>query len=244
MPPPLSLENIRLSLPDWCGVHKVGEVVRVHVHDEIGVTGSDADSLLAEIGDASKIQLCITDCYGGSADTALRIVDALKDRKVEVIIRGKCFSAGMIIAMAGQHISIHEGAELLIHGPQVVALLTLSGVERVATSLRNIYVQLLELFSNRTGQDVCLVDEWLSHDTRFTPETALAVGLVDQVLTAPHNPETPLPIVARPTPTRGPTEEERLFHSFLAAFGPIQTRNKGEFVRAIQTWVNTKVNEL
>lgn len=82
-------------------------------------------------------------------------------------------------------------------------------------------------------------------DHDLTPEECLQFGLVDELF-VPHPPEiksAELPSAGR-SMAQGPTDEERLFQTFLTAFGTLQVRNRIGFGQELAQWFRSKVKEV
>ena len=91
------------------------------------------------------------------------------------------------------------------------------------------------------------VSEWLSKDTWFDAEQAVAVGLADEIAEPP-----PLPPLARlrrsaalapKAESKEPTEQERFFQTCLAAFGKLSVCDKAAFGKRLAEWFQTSVRE-
>ncbi|UOQ53046.1 Clp protease ClpP [Hymenobacter cellulosivorans] len=140
--------------------------------------------------EVTSICLEIGTCFGGSVTHGLEIYNYLKGLGLPIRTRilSLAASMGSVIPLVGDVVEIEQTAQVLVHGPSGYA----GGTVREATSglkqlsdlhniLRNVYVA-------RTGQPVAVVEEWMSKDTWFTADEALALGLVTTVLPlAPKN---------------------------------------------------------
>jgi len=123
---------------------------------------------------------------GGSVAEAVAIYNLLRTwpAGVTIDILGWALSAATLIAMAGSRIRMHETSLLMVHAP----LMSASGnagelrqnaeiLDQVATTMRAAY--------GRTKQSESVISNWLAgEDHWFTPEQALAVGLVDEIISA------------------------------------------------------------
>ena len=168
------LKNARLSLPNWFTIHRSNGKVVVRIGNEIGIASSAKD-LLAELDGETDIALRI-DSTGGSSTDALLLFDKLQGRVTTATITGKCFSAGVLLAMLAPHIRIEAGATMMIHPPCDWVYGQIADHEFAVKQLEAITARLREILLQRTEQTPEVVESWLSGlDFTSQPEEAQAV---------------------------------------------------------------------
>ena len=227
--------HARLAKPEWFGVHRTGPKAFVRIEGEIGLSGRSAGELLAAVGAAAEISVFINST-GGDTGAAREIHEGLAGRDVRVEIVGNCFSAAAIVALAGSRIQMHRAACLMVHKAQLFVFGSAEDLECGARRVRKLNAWLHNLLAVRTEQAPAVVRGWLAKDTFFDPASALLVGLVDEIVedVGPGlGAALPAPGLLEP----GLTDDEKLFHSFLAALGRITVRDKPAFLRAVAAWI-------
>ena len=134
---------------EWFQVHQRNGEVRLHVTGEIGI-GPDWRKLIDAIGNAEKITLEIRDCIGGNSLVAFAFVEAFQGSISQSIIRGKCHSAGVILALAGSRVVMEKSAELLLHSPTTFAYGGATELANQSRALESVTRQLVEMLHRRT----------------------------------------------------------------------------------------------
>lgn len=119
---------------------------------------------------------------GGEVYSAFGIVDLIENfpKPVDIIAVGHCMSAGMTILQAGTRRAATLNTHLLIH----------FGTETHDTKDQqkhhnSLEAKMIEQFVNRTGKSKRVVNKWISKESYFTAQEALAAGLIDEVLSKP-----------------------------------------------------------
>ena len=225
---------VRLPAPQWFAVHRIDSKAIVRIDGEIGLTGATAGELLAVIGDAAEVYITINS-IGGDSNAGIEIHDGLAGRNVSVEIIGHCYSAATTIALAGSQIKMRRDALLMIHKAQLFVFGSAEVLDCGARRLRRLNTRLHRLIALRTGQPAAVVADWLSRDSYFSADEALAAGLVHVITEVGPAPQTGAEAESASMP--GQTEDEALFYSLLRAMGPINVRCKAEFSRAVNAWL-------
>jgi hypothetical protein len=129
-----------------------------------------------------------------------------------------------------------------VHQPVNFVLGNASQLRFNADRLDGICTRFEQIISSRTKQPLGRVREWVGAETCFSAAEALAVGLVDEIITEPVMPPA---VIAASDDTRpdADTENELLFTAWLSAFGKLQVRNRDKFTRNLADWVNQNVAE-
>ena len=122
---------------------------------------------------------------GGDVWTGSEIYTALKNHlgHVTVEIHSLCASIATVIASAGDTVKMAPVAQYMIHGAYMVAQGNRGDMEqhaeflgKVDTTIRNAYRLKAK---NVTDEQL---KEWMEKDTWFTPQEALEMGFVDEIM--------------------------------------------------------------
>lgn len=125
---------------------------------------------------------------GGSVFAGRAIEQALRDHPAKVIahVDGVAASAAAFIAMGADEVVMGKGALMMIHKAWSLAYGNADDLISAAALLEKIDSTQVQTFVDRTGQSAEQVNEWLSAETWFTADEAVAAGFADRVAeTAP-----------------------------------------------------------
>ena len=89
----------------------------LHFDGQLGF--GSIDCFLDAIKKASAVSIWFYHCDGGSVSDALRIVGALRGRRVEATVVNHCGSAFTLIMAAADERRMIQGSRLMVHPPQV-----------------------------------------------------------------------------------------------------------------------------
>jgi len=137
-----------------------------------------------------SIRLDFGTCYGGSVFAGLEIYNYLKSLEIPIKARimGMVASMGTLIPLVADEIEVDQSVMFMVHGPSGGADGTVTALRSALTSLESYHETLRDIYVTRTGQPVEVVEEWMSKDTWFKAEEALALGLCTKVI--PLTPRT------------------------------------------------------
>jgi ATP-dependent protease ClpP protease subunit len=137
---------------------------------------------LKKLGDVKTIQLRI-DSAGGSAFTGISIYNQLQRHpaRIEVTVDGIAASIASIIAMAGDTITMGEGAQLMIHDASTISWGNAAEMERTAVLLNSISGELAKIYARRSGRHEAEFRTLMRAETWFTADEAVAAQLADRV---------------------------------------------------------------
>jgi ATP-dependent protease ClpP protease subunit len=223
--------------PDWFSVEIHGDTAHVKIFGEIGLHGQRAEDLLAQIANVENVNFTILDCIGGCGLAALLLHDGLDGCTVTCDIIGRCFSAGILVALSAGQIRIAESARLMVHTPRAWLFADEAELTKAAEQIRLCKSRIRAMLMARLFHDLgSCVDHWLSdgQDHFFTAVQAKAIGLADEVFTLPA--ETNIKPTADTLPPRRETDDEILFRDFLRAFGRIEVFDRAGFIRNLNAW--------
>jgi ATP-dependent Clp protease protease subunit len=127
---------------------------------------------------------------GGDVMAGAEIYSALREHsmngegKVHVIVTALAASAASIIAMAGDRISMHPVAYMMIHNPWTIAMGDAKELRKTAKTLDVISEGLVTAYEQRTGKDREELKKMLEAETWMSAVTCVEEGFADEILTA------------------------------------------------------------
>lgn len=159
--------------------------VDLFLYDAIGGWfGIEAESLVKEIKgiDASTINVRINS-PGGDAFDARAIHTALVQHPARVVshIDGLAASAATMIALAGDHVEMAEGAFFMIHKAWTLWLGNADEMRAMADLLDKVDDSLIRDYAGKTGEADGQIREWMAAETWFSAEEAKAAGFADAI---------------------------------------------------------------
>lgn len=174
---------------DLCGkIHaKEGETPTIYLYDVIdsdpywGFTDSQMVELLAQI-DSEEFNLRINS-PGGDVFVARAMFSQIAQHKakVNVFIDGLAASAATYVALAGNHITMTEGAFWMIHNAWTLAVGDKNDFKQVASDLDKVDQSIANDYQRATGAEISQITDWMDAETWFDANDAKEVGFVDSV---------------------------------------------------------------
>lgn len=163
----------------WC-VKEEGAIADVYIFDFIG----DSDQLCEKLcgTKAPCINLWLNST-GGNALEMLKILGALsgmvEDKAICTVVSGLAASASSVLAVAGERVCITDDAFFAIHSayPEKNKQIKVPEQEQDAF---NLYIA--QIFNTKTGIPINQLRSWMKQDTLFTPQEALELGFVDEII--------------------------------------------------------------
>jgi ATP-dependent Clp protease protease subunit len=151
-----------------------------------GITSKAVQRELSANPNAKTIKILLNS-PGGDAFEGLAIQSLLKRHgaRVEVEIVGMAASAASIIAMAGDEISMHEGALMMIHEPWTFTVGNAAEMRTAADFLDKVNSSGLDVYTTRTGRDRDDVAEMLAAETWMTASEAVDAKFATAVIKQP-----------------------------------------------------------
>lgn len=118
---------------------------------------------------------------GGDVFDGVTIYNRLKqfDGTVNVFIDGLAASIASIIALAGDTITIGEGALYMIHLPWTWAMGNRMDLDNTVNRLLDVEEQLIGIYSKKTGLDRAEIKAMLEAETWLGADEAIEKGFVD-----------------------------------------------------------------
>jgi len=166
------------------------------LHERIIVLGTEVDDqvanrlcgqlLLLSAEDPRGVISLYINSPGGSVSAGLAIYDTMRliPNDVSTLALGLAGSMGQFLLSAGtpgKRFSL-PNAQILMHQGSAGFGGTAADVEIYAEQLERIGATLLRLISEHTGQPIETVERDSRRDRWFTPQEALAYGLIDHIL--------------------------------------------------------------
>ncbi|WP_188043672.1 head maturation protease, ClpP-related [Changpingibacter yushuensis] len=169
-----------------------GTSADVYVYDEVsnnpywGVSGKAFADQIGQL-DVDELNVFINS-PGGSAWDGVAIMNALRRHRatVNVSVDGLAASAASVVAMAGDHISMNRGSQMMIHDASVSYV---SGnadeLRSTADLLDKLSGSIADVYAARTGGSSTAWRDQMRDETWFTAEEAVLAGLADEWVDAP-----------------------------------------------------------
>ena len=124
---------------------------------------------------------------GGDVMAGAEIYSALREHSmngegsVHVIVTALAASAASVIAMAGDRISMHPVAYMMIHNPWTIAMGDAKELRKTAKTLDVISEGLISAYEKRTGKDREELKRMLEAETWMSAATCVEEGFADEI---------------------------------------------------------------
>lgn len=155
----------------------------------VGVTAKHVNAWLSEHEKAKEIRVRVNS-PGGDVFEGVAIMNALKraDARVIVEVEGLAASAASIIALAGDEVRVHKGAQVMIHEAWGGIGGDATAHEAFAAELRRINGDIADLYAARTGKGRDAMLELMADETWMTADEAVSMGFADSVIAPKRKP--------------------------------------------------------
>lgn len=168
---------------------------------------------------------------GGDVFDGITIYNRLKqfDGTVNVFIDGLAASIASIIALAGDTITIGEGALFMVHLPWTFAMGNRTELDNVVNRLMDVEEQMIGIYAKRSGMDRAEIKALLEAETWMDADQAITNGFVDSKF------EDSVPIAASairsPWINKKPENYNSETKAVLAAKAELQKKISGTLAR-------------
>jgi len=148
--------------------------------DGSGITAKSVADEIKAAGDFTGITLRINS-PGGDAFEGIAILNLLKaqQKPIRVYVDGLAASAASIIAMAGDKITVGEGAMLMIHDAWSFAIGNGAELRKIADTLERVSQSIADVYAARTGKDRTEILALMAEETWLSAEEAVKEGFAD-----------------------------------------------------------------
>lgn len=142
-----------------------------------GITSKMIADSLKSMGSVSAIDVSINS-PGGDVFEGRGIFNLLKEHRAPVNIHviAEAASAASLIAMAGDEITMAEGALMMIHRASGLAYGNVDEMKRMTSLLETVDETMVKTYVARTGNSEKDVRAWLEAETWMTADEAVARG--------------------------------------------------------------------
>jgi len=181
-----SLEN-----PEWYSIIKAedddGEL-EIFIYDVIGWPFNEVEPLVQELAENLNRPILVRiNSPGGDVFDGMALYNSFRDHpaKVTTRIEGLAASMASVVALAGDEVTAHQSAMLMIHEPWAFALGDQHELRAMADVLGKISVNLLDVYYGKTGSDKRKLKQEMADETWFTAEEAKTRKLIDAIVEQP-----------------------------------------------------------
>jgi ATP-dependent protease ClpP protease subunit len=206
----------------------------VMIYDEIGGWGVSASHFVSELyAKGIKRPKVRINSPGGDIADGMAIASVLSEMDSTCVVDGAAYSIASVILAGCKHRVMARGSHVMIHSPWTVSFGNADELREDAETLDIMARSMRGIYMRATGADEATVDEWMSKDTWFDADMALAAGIVDEIkdtITAKASikPEILAKFQNVPMSLRGETKKQR---SFMGIFSK-KTKDLKDFALA------------
>jgi ATP-dependent Clp protease protease subunit len=151
---------------------------------DTGITALAFRDQLQGLGDVKRLTVRINS-PGGDVWDGMSIYNLLSQFQADttVVIDGMAASVASLIAMAGDTVKAAEVSQLMIHDAWTVAIGNEQELRDLADVLAKVDQQVAETYALRSGsKNAKQFREIMNKDTYLTPQEALELGLIDEII--------------------------------------------------------------
>ena len=171
----------------WYSMKASNKKAEINIYADIGMWGITAEEFkkdFSAIGKKDDVDVHLNS-YGGEVFDGFAIYNTLNDHEgnVNIIVDGIAASIASVIAMAGDTITMHKNAMLMIHNPAVCVLGEADDLRKEADVLDKIKGQAVSMYRTHatelSEQDIA---DLMDDVTYMTADEAKEWGFVDSVI--------------------------------------------------------------
>lgn len=165
----------------------------IYIYDDIGMGGIYADEFVQQLnnlGNPSEIDVRISS-RGGSVIEGVAIYAALARHPANIFmhIDGIAASIASLIMLAGNHISISNVSQIMVHQAATIAAGNADDFSSVVEQLNKVDAIIVAEYVRKTGKTTEEIQHLLKNETFMNADEALDLGFVDEVVTADGEPQ-------------------------------------------------------
>ncbi len=102
--------------------------------------------------------------------------------RVDVVVEGVAASAGSLIAMAGETVSMAPGSVMMIHDPRCLTFGPADAHKKSIDEMETLAASYAQIYAQKSGKSVAECRNLMRSEIWLTPEQAVAEGFADEVL--------------------------------------------------------------
>ena len=211
-----SLANLKL---DWFKLkNEATDTADLYIYDEIVPAymvewfgGVSAEGLIEQLSEitASTINVRINS-PGGAVFEAVAIYNTLVSHSasVNVFVDALAASAASIVAMAGDHVTMMVGSQMMIHDALGVEYGNAADMRAMADFLDKQSDNIASIYANKAGGDISDWRDLMLKETWLFATEAVDLGLADEVYSADTPPDETKPEEGSPEEEQQESPEE------------------------------------
>lgn len=164
-------------------------IIELTIYDEIGFGGVTAKGIKADLESVSAKTIKVKiNSPGGDVFDGVAIHNLLKDHpaRIEVVVDGVAASAASIIAMAGDYITVADGAFVMIHNAWALTMGNADDHLKTIEALRKIDSALVGIYANRSGGNPEAIKRMMKDETWLNGAEAVQLGFADSTAQQPE----------------------------------------------------------
>lgn len=157
-----------------------GNVQKKYWRDDDVINAKDIRDSLDTVTDDIVIKL---NSPGGDVFEGIEIYNYLKDHpsNITVEVTGLAASAATFIVAGANDVIMNVGTSLMIHEASTFAWGNKQDIQKTLNALETIDDSILAIYSDKTGQSVDKLREWMNEEKWFTADEAVKYGFANSV---------------------------------------------------------------
>ena len=157
-----------------------GNVQKKYWRDDDVINAKDIRESLDTVTDDIVIKL---NSPGGDVFEGIEIYNYLKDHpsNVTVEVTGLAASAATFIIAGADKVIMNVGTSLMIHEASTLSWGNKKDIQKTLNALETIDDSILSIYSDKTGQAIDQLREWMNEEKWFTADEAVEFGFANTV---------------------------------------------------------------
>ncbi len=167
----------------WYAIRNASDQeTEVSIFDFIGLYGVTASEFVGALREMQDVHLRLNS-PGGDVFDGIAIYNSLRDHqgRVRVTVDGIAASAASLIAMAGETVTMNQGAMMMIHDAWALTVGDAEDHLQMADTLNRVSGELAGIYAQRTGTGTRVVRQMMKETTWMTAKEAEEAGFADVV---------------------------------------------------------------
>lgn len=152
---------------------------KIYIYDEIGWAGIYPDMIMRELEFANGADIEVRmNTPGGDVFDGLTIYNMLKNYagNVSIVVDGLAASIGSIIALAGDSLTMNEGAFMMIHNPWSGLMGESKDMRQKADMMDKIKEQMIAIYKANSGMDEETISKMMDEETWMAADEMETLG--------------------------------------------------------------------